>query len=194
MLKYRHYAKPQTVTSNANTDHQMQKITDINQGDVLTFRSIDNKYKVLLCTSTYKVKSPQNFTFAALTYDSIDKPTSSNILESEFFGIGNTKNEYYKYSEKELNKMWAYHPETKPYFLGSYGFVIWRKDFIKNRNNFEVIGNLKIVANLDKNGNGSMNASDWTYLNQFFSDNYFQVLSNRGQKLFKLKSILVDKA
>jgi hypothetical protein len=172
----------------------MHKITDINQGDVLIFKATDNKYKVLLCTSTYKVKSPQYFIFAAMTYDSLEKPTILNILESEFFGIGNTKNEYYKYSEKELNKMWTIHPETKPYFLGSYGFVFWRKDFFKTRDNFEVIGNLNIVDNLDKNGNGSINVSDWLYLNQFFSNNYIQVLSNRGQNPYKLKSILVDKA
>ncbi len=57
----------------------MLKITDINQGDLLTFKAADNKFKVLLCTSTRKNKSPQYFTFAALTYDSFDKPTTSNI-------------------------------------------------------------------------------------------------------------------
>ncbi len=170
----------------------MPKITDINQGDLLTFRATDNKYKVLLCTSTYKDKSSKNFTFAALTYDSLDKPTIANILDTEFLGIGNTKNDYFKYSEIELNKMWNIHPETKPYFLGSYGLIIWRKDFMKFRDNFEIIGNVKIVDNLDKNGNGSMNASGLTFLNQFFSDNYISVLSNRGQKPYKLKSILVE--
>ncbi|MFT3679368.1 MAG: hypothetical protein QM791_03795 [Ferruginibacter sp.] len=170
----------------------MQKITDINQGDLLTFKATDNKYKALLCTSTYKDKSPQNFTFAALTYDSLNKPTVSNILDTEFFGIGNTNNDYFKYSEIELDKMWTIHPETKPYILGSYGLIIWRKDFMKFRDNFEVIGNLKIVNNLDKNGNGSMNASGWTSLNQFFSDNYVSVLSSRGQRPFKLKSVLIN--
>lgn len=170
----------------------MQKIKDINQGDLLTFKTTDNKFKVLLCTSTYKVKSPQNFTFAALTYDSFDKPTIVDILDSEFLGIGNTKNDYFKYSDKELNKMWTIHPETKPYFLGSYGLIIWRKDFMKFRDNFEVLGNLKIVDNLDKNGNGSMNASGWSFLNQFFSNTYIATLINRGQKPFKLESILID--
>ena len=50
----------------------MQKITDIKQGDLLTFRATDNKFKVLLCTSTYKDRSPYYYTFAALTYDSLD--------------------------------------------------------------------------------------------------------------------------
>lgn len=170
----------------------MQKIKDVNQGDLLTFKGSDNKYKVLLCTSTYKDRSPQNFTFAALTYDSLSKPTISNLIDTEFFGIGNTKNDYIKYSEVELGKMWTLHPEIKPYFLGSYGIVVWRKDFMKFRDNFEFIGSLKIVNNLDKNGNGSMNASGWTFLDQFFRNNYILVLSNRGQKPFKLKSILID--
>ncbi len=170
----------------------MQKITDINQGDLLTFKASDNKYKALLCTSTYKDKSPQYFLFAALTYDSFDKPTIANILDTEFMGTGNTKNDYFKYSEIELSKMWAIHPETKPYFLGSYGLLILRKNFMKFRDNFECISKLKIIDNLDKNGNGSMNAGDWNYLNSFFSDNFISLLNNRGQKPFKLKSILLD--
>lgn len=170
----------------------MQKIKDINQGDLLTFRATDKKYKVLLCTSTYKDNSLKNFTFAALTYDSLDKPIITNILDSEFFGIGNTQDDYFKYSEKELNKMWSIHPEIKPYSLGSYGLVIWRKDFMKFRDNFEVIGNLKIVDNLDKNGNGGLNASDWDYIKDFFANKINLVLANRGQKTFKLNAIIID--
>ena len=173
---------------NANTD-LMQKIKEINQGDLLTFRATDGRYKVLLCTSTYKDKSPQWFTFAALTYDSLNKPTIEHILESDFLGIGITKNDYLKYSESELNRMWTIHPETKPCFLGSYGFIIWRKDFMKFRDNFEFIANIKIVDNLDKNGNGGMNASNWELLKQFFNEDFISVLSNRGQKPFKIKSI-----
>lgn len=170
----------------------MQKIIDINQGDLLTFKAADNKYKVLLCTSTYKDKSPKYFIFALLTYNSLDKPTITNIVDCDFWGIGNRKDNHYKYSEIELNKMWSIHPETKSYFLGSYGLVIWRKDFMRFRDNFEIIGNLRIVDNLDKNGNGSINVSDWTFLNQFFSDNHISVLRNRGQKPYKLKSIFIE--
>jgi len=31
----------------------------------------------------------------------------ANSEPSEFLGIGNTKNDYFKYSDKELNKMWT---------------------------------------------------------------------------------------
>lgn len=169
----------------------MKKISDINQGDLLTFKSTDEKYKVLLCTSTFKDKSPQNFTFAALTYDNEDKPKVEDILHSYFWGIGNTKNDYFKYSDKELNQMWKIHPETKPYFLGSYGLIIWRKDFMKFRDNFEFIGNLKIVDNLDKNGKGGMNASDWNFIKDFFTNKINSVLTERGQKTFKLTAIII---
>lgn len=170
----------------------MKKISDLNQGDLLTFKANDEKYKVLLCTSTFKEKSPQNFTFAALTCDDTQKPTAEKILNSEFWGIGNRKNDYFKYSDIELNQMWRIHPETKPYFLGSYGLIIWRKDFMKFRDNFELIDNLKIVDNLDKNGNGGMNAGDWNYIKDFFSDKINIVLSERGQKAFKVKAILKE--
>ena len=88
--------------------------------------------------------------------------------------------------------MWAIHPEIKPCFLGSYGLIIWRKDFMKMSDQFEIIQNIKIVHNLDKNGIAIMNASDWDYLSQFFASDFISVLKNRGQKLFKLNSIVID--
>ncbi|MFI5450557.1 hypothetical protein ACHMWN_00195 [Pedobacter sp. UC225_61] len=169
----------------------MPTITDINQGDLLTFKANDNKYKVLLCTSTYKEKSPQNFTFSALTYDSLEKPTTANVMDTEFFGIGNGKNDF-KYSDNELHKMWSIQPEIKPCLLGSYGFIIWRKDFMMFRDNFEIIGNLNIVDHLDKNGNGSMNASDWEFIQDFFANRINSVMSDRGQQTFKLKAVIKD--
>jgi hypothetical protein len=168
----------------------MRKITDINQGDLLTFKAADNRYKALLCISTYKEKSPQNYTFAALTYDSIEKPSIENLYESEFFGIGNTRDEYYSYSEEDLKRIWTIHPEVKPYCLGAYGLLIFRKDFMKIRDNFEFIGNFKIIDNLDKQARGSMNASDWALLKDFFSEKYKTLLPERGQKTFKVKSIV----
>lgn len=183
-------AKLENVTSNAKTDYRMKKITDINRGDLLTFKANDESYKVMLCTSTYKEKSPQNFTFAALTYNDKEKPTIENILYSDFWGIGNTKNDYFKYSDNELNQMWSIHPDVKPYYLGSYGLVIWRKDFLKFRDNLEFIGNLNIVENLDKNGNGSMNASDWEFIKDFFANKINLVMPDRGQKTFKIKAII----
>ncbi|WET67883.1 hypothetical protein [Sphingobacterium sp.] len=170
----------------------MPKITAINQGDLLTFRAADNKFKVLLCTSTRKDKSPQYFIFAALTYDSFDKPRTSNINDIEFFGIRNRKCDYFKYSDDELKKMWSIHPETRPYFLGSYGFLIIRKDFMKFRDNFEVIGNLNIIDYLDKNGNGSMNISDWELIKDFFANRINSVMLERGQKAFKIGAIIKD--
>lgn len=170
----------------------MDKIKEINKGDVLTFRASDNKFKLILCTSVYKERSPFNFTFAALTYTAETVPTLKNIINCEFYGIGNRNNEYFKYTSTELNKMWAIHPEIKPYFLGSYGLIIWRKDFLKFRNNFQIICNLSIIDNLDKNGSGGMNASVLTVLDALFV-NKLSILENElGQQKFKIKAILKD--
>jgi hypothetical protein len=170
----------------------MPKNIDITHGDLISFKASDGNYKVLLCTSTFKERIPQYFTFAALTYNSSIKPDLSNILSIEFLGIGDTRNDLFKYPEIQLEKMWHIHPEIKPSLLGSYGLIIWRKEFMKMSDHFEIIQNIKIVDNLDKNGNGSMNASDWNYLNQFFASDFISVLKNRGQKLFKLNSIIID--
>jgi hypothetical protein len=172
---------------------QMNHIKEINQGDVLTFLGVDKKYKVILCTSTYKIKSPHTYHFAALTVDKLDRPTVEDIRSSEFFGVGNSGDKYFKYSEKELEKMWTIHPEIKPYFLGSYMLIIWRKDFMQFRDNFEVIGNLDIVDNLDKNGSGGLNASSWNVLRDFFTDTYRDKLEERRQNnTFKVEAIIRD--
>jgi len=168
----------------------MQKIKDILQGDILTFRASDNRFKVLICTSVFKDSSPHNFTFTALTYDSENKPQIENVLQSEFYGIGNTKNDFFKYSDSELENIWSIHPEIKPYFLGSYGLIVWRKDFMKFRENFEKIGNLNVIDNLDKNGNGGMNTSDMTVLNNLFTKNTNGFFENKGQKRFMVKAIM----
>jgi len=168
----------------------MQISKDIQTGDLLTFQGKDKNYKALLCTSTYRFKSPFYFTFAVLTYDQLQKPSKNDLLECNFFGTTNTKDGYFKYSEKELEKMWFHHPEIKPYCLGSYGLLVWRKDFLEFHDNFERIDTINIITNLDKNGNGSINGSSWEFLTDFFNEKYRPFLYNRGQKPFSIKSIL----
>ena len=69
---------------------------DINNGGIIAFKSDDQRYKALLCTSTNKERSPQNFTFAALTVDQEGLPILTNIQESFFYGIVNQKDEKLK--------------------------------------------------------------------------------------------------
>jgi hypothetical protein len=168
----------------------LSKIKDIRQGDVLTFIADDGKYKAIICTSVYKEKSPQNFTFAATTVEQANSPSIHEVINHDFYGIGNIKADYFKYSEEEINNMWNQHHEIAPYHLGTYGLIIWRKDFMKFRDSFSLIGNLNLVDNLDKNGNGSMNSSDWTFLKDFFNQKFKNVLVERGQKQFKMKAII----
>ena len=167
------------------------QLKDINQGDVITFQGVNNKYKVILCTNAYKVKSPHVYSFAALTIDKYEKPTIEDVRASEFFGVGKSAIASFKYSEDELEKMWTFHPGIKPYFLGSYTLFIWRKDFMRFRDNVELIGNLDIVDNLDKHGSAGFNASDWTALRDFFTDAYRDKLEERRQNsTFKVEAII----
>jgi hypothetical protein len=168
----------------------MDKIKNINQGDVLTFKASDSKYKLILCTSINKARSPHHYTFAVLNYSSDTKPAINDILACAFWGCGNTKNDYFKYTDEELAKIWAIHPEIKPYFLGSYGLIIWRADFLTFRDNFELIANLLILDNIDKNGNGSMNVGSMKILDELFVHKLSALETTRGQKKFKVTAIL----
>jgi hypothetical protein len=173
-----------------STQKNMPKITDINKGDVLSFQTDDGKYKALLCTNTNKVESPQYFIFAALTVNETTLPSLEDVINFSFYGSINKVNDYFKYTDSQLNKMWTIHPEIIPHCLGSYGLIIWRKDFMKFRDKFEYIGNINIVDNLENNGNGSMNASDWTFLKEFFNEKYKSILLARGQKEYSIMSIV----
>ena len=88
--------------------------------------------------------------------------------------------------------MWTIHPNIQPYFLGSYTLTIWRKDFMKFRDNMEYIGRLNIIDNLDKNGNGSVNASNLDFLKDFFNEKHKSLLKERGQELFRIIAIIRD--
>jgi hypothetical protein len=168
----------------------LEKIKNINKGDILTFKADDGKYKVIICTSVYMEKSPYHFTFAATTIDQVDLPSIDDVIEHDFYGIGNIKANFFIYSKEEIENMWSEHPEIEPYHLGSYGLIIWRKDFRKFKDNFNLIGNFNIVDNLDKNGNGSMNSSGWTFIKDFFNQKYKSVLPERSQRQFKIKAII----
>lgn len=169
------------------------EIKNISKGDILIFKSTDEKYKSIFCTSTNKERSPHFFTFAGTDINQVEKPTIENIIDCNFYGIGNRKAENFGYNENEMNQMWNLHPEINPYHLGSFGFLIWRKDLLKFRDNLELIGNIEIIDNLDMNGNSSMNSSNWESLNNFFTKNLEKIMKQRGQNKYQVKAILKNK-
>lgn len=166
------------------------KITTILKGDILTFKGKDEKYKIIICTSTYKKRSPFHYNFAGTDLSQNEKPTIKKVIESNFFGIGNRKNNYLPFKDEEIKQMWNLHPEIIPYHLGSYGFLILRKDLLKFRDNLEIIGNVEIIDNLEMNGNGSMDSSSWEILNNIFTNNFEELMKQRGQKKYQVKAIL----
>ncbi|MFD0752289.1 hypothetical protein ACFQZS_19195 [Mucilaginibacter calamicampi] len=105
----------------------MIKIDAITSGDVITYLAADGKYKAFICTSIHNELSSAHYIFALTTYDDNVKPRLENITSSGFYGVINMRNEYFPYSESEVDVMWKMHPEIKPNILGSYGFIIWKK-------------------------------------------------------------------
>ncbi|MFD0752288.1 hypothetical protein ACFQZS_19190 [Mucilaginibacter calamicampi] len=63
------------------------------------------------------------------------------------------------------------------------------KDFKGFKNNLEIIGNIKIVANLDNNGNGSVNAGSWEYLNGISAESKEKIVY-RGQTVYHIKAVI----
>lgn len=115
-----------------------------------------------------------------------------NIKSTNFYGKGNRYDEYFQNSETEKSKMWRVHPEIHPYCLGSYELLISRKDFMKDRYKFHFVGNLNIVDHLDKHSGSGMNASDWNFLSEFFTNKFRTVFSERGLNIFKVAAIIRD--
>lgn len=79
----------------------------MNQGDAFAFKAIDGNYKAIICTSVYKESSPHIYRFAALTYSKPQVPSINDIIDSDFFGVANTKEGHFKYSNEALNDIIA---------------------------------------------------------------------------------------
>ncbi|TSJ40599.1 hypothetical protein FO440_12680 [Mucilaginibacter corticis] len=167
----------------------MSKRQSLVIGDILSFKGIDKKYKAIICTGIYKDHNPHYYEFAATTYSDENKPSLVDIINSKFYGVGNNKS--FDYSKLELDNMWKIHPEVKPYYIGSYGFLIWKKDLRTFYSELELVGNINIVHNLAQNGNGSVNASSLNFLRDFFAFDSLNILLERGQETYQVKSILL---
>ena len=166
----------------------MNKIKDINFGDFLSFKASDGFYRVLFCTSVQKSRSPYYFNFSATTIRTKEKPTIADIRNSKYYGKGNRNGR--KFEENELEKMWKFHPEIKPNYLGTYELLITRKDFMSFRDKFELIENLPILDNLMLNGSGGMNASDLDVLDNLLVSRIENFMEEQNQKKYSTEAIL----
>ncbi len=166
----------------------MNKINDIEIGDFFSFKTSDGTYRVLFCTSFQKSRSPYFYNFTATTIKSNKKPTINDIRESYFYGKGNRST--LEFNNNELNKMWRLHPEIKPYYLGTYELLITRKDFMTFNDKFELIFNIPILEKLNMNGSGSMNASDLSFLDNFFVNRIETFMEDQNQKKYLIEAII----
>lgn len=83
------------------------KIKDVDTGDILTFKASDSHYKVIFCVDSYRERSPFHFTFGGTTIDQTSLPTIDEVINCEFYGIGNRKSSFWNYKEEQLNKNMA---------------------------------------------------------------------------------------
>ncbi|WP_299436860.1 hypothetical protein [uncultured Aquimarina sp.] len=166
----------------------MNKLKDINFGDFLSFKASDGFYRVLFCSSVQKSRSPYYFNFSATTIKAKEKPTINDIRNSKYYGKGNRNG--YKFENNELEKIWDLHPEIKPNYLGTYELLITRKNFMSFRDKFELISNLPILKNLNKNGNGGMNASELNILDNFFVNRIEKFMTEQNQEEYLTEAIL----
>ena len=166
----------------------MNKIKDINIGDFLSFEASDGFYRVLFCSSVQKSRSPYFFNFSVTTINSESKPTIKDIRDSQYYGKGNRNG--HKFEKNELEKMWEFHPEIKPNYLGTYELLITRKDFMSFRDKFELITSLPILENLNQNGSGGMNASDLNVLDDLFVNRIESFMKNQNQEKYLTEAIL----
>lgn len=74
--------------------------------------------------------------------------------------------------------------------LGSFGVLIFRKDFMKMRERFELLSNKEIVKNLPLFGNASFHPGTIEYLDRFFGDNLESKMEDKDQKKYKLQALI----
>ena len=154
----------------------------------MLFKASDGFYRVLFCSSVQKSRSPYFFNFSVTTIKTVEKPTINDIRNSQYYGKGNRND--HRFEEIELEKIWGFHPEIKPYYLGTYELLISRKDFMSFGDNFELIANLPILENLILNGSGGMNAGDLHVLDNLLVSTIESFMKDQNQQKYSTEAIL----
>lgn len=173
-----------------NSNIMKSRSKKLSEGDVVVFKASDFQFRALICSSSYKIRSALYFNFLATSIEQLAKPTLTDIMDAEFYGTANSRDEgYYRYKDSEIEQMWKVHPEIKPSYIGSYDFMISRKTIVSKENHFLNIGNISIPSNIEMHGNGGMNVDCIDCIDELFTDDIHTRMSELGQKLFKIRAI-----
>jgi len=153
--------------------------------DVLTFKLSNGNYYAVICAKVTQQRGQCTYDLAATTYKSKVKPTIGDLRNCFISGliIGSGYDPDITLSHQlNVDDIWKYYKKDTNFFFGLNYSLVSHRDIIYFKDNFEIIGKLKIKDSFKKDGSyGAVSSFD--DFEEIFSDldNHMKVF---GQKKF----------
>jgi hypothetical protein len=154
---------------------------------LVTFKMPDNSYRAAIMFSIDQYRGNCNYQFTPTAYSDFNKPTVSDIKKGKAFihkiGCGYDR-ETVKAMQPGIEKFWKTDKKFGiPFTIGVPIHAIEHKDLINFKDQFEVIGSVKIADSFKKLGSIGYESSY-----DRFTERFIDVI-NRNVNLFKYEMI-----
>jgi len=161
--------------------------------NLLSFKLSDGFYRAVICAKITQQRGVCTYDLVGTTYKSLDKPNEKNILDCEIAGrwIGSGYDRRTtKKMQPGIDKLWKLNKMYKDMFWGLSYKLVTHKAFFNFKENFEVVGLLRIRESYKQSG-GYGYESDFERFEDIFGDfqKHMQVF---GERTIPIKT-LIDK-
>jgi len=122
--------------------------------DVLTFQLSDKNYYVVICAMVTQQRGQCTYDLVATTYKGKDKPTIDALKSCFIAGRRIASGFDYRTTlsqQPNVDEIWDYIKQDN-FFFGLPYHLVTRKDIISFKDNFEVVGKLKIKESFKRSG------------------------------------------
>jgi len=122
--------------------------------DVLTFQLSDKNYYVVICAMVTQQRGQCTYDLVATTYKGKDKPTIDALKSCFIAGRRIASGFDYRTTlsqQPNVDEIWDYIKQDN-FFFGLPYHLVTHKDIISFKDNFEVVGKLKIKESFKRSG------------------------------------------
>ena len=122
--------------------------------DVLTFQLSDKNYYVVICAMVTQQRGQCTYDLVATTYKGKDKPTIDALKSCFIAGRRIASGFDYRTTlsqQPNVDEIWNYIKQDN-FFFGLPYHLVTHKDIISFKDNFEVVGKLKIKESFKRSG------------------------------------------
>lgn len=162
--------------------HRIIKNLYFQPDDVLTFQLSDKNYYAVICAMVTQQRGQCTYDLVATTYKGKEKPTLDNLKFS--FIAGRRISSGYDFRttlshQPKVDEIWDYVNQDN-FFFGLPYHLVTHRDIISFKDNFEVVGKLKIKESFKQSGGYGYESSFDRFESIFIDlDNHMKIFSEQ---------------